>query len=158
MAAADDVLEIAIEELRRTYDKLCNDYDQNRVKTIAFLGGEITLLGFLYASGNLFFPRQIYGKIFYAIALGLLIVAVISFFRALRSSLWPVPTEFSEIERLNKIHKTKNSFLEYVKDEYLACVKQGIEIHQKKVSMLEFGAIELLTGGTILLLLKFFGG
>ena len=65
------ILHTAIEEQRRVYDWLTGHYQQIRIKTLTFLGGGLTAMTFLYAGGGTFIPREIYGKIFYFLALGL---------------------------------------------------------------------------------------
>jgi hypothetical protein len=57
-------LSIALEEQRRVYDWISDNYEQVRVKILTILGGGLAALTFLYASGQLFIPPQVYGRIF----------------------------------------------------------------------------------------------
>lgn len=61
----EKILEIAIEEQRRVFDHLNAGYEQAKVKLLTFIGAGLALMTYLFSSGNLFVPEELYGKIFY---------------------------------------------------------------------------------------------
>src|SRR5262245_21371082 len=123
MAARDEVLELAVGELRRKYDKICTDYDNARVKILTLMGGGLVFLSFIYAPrggqprSDLFFPHNLDSQIFYVIGLVLTLGALGLFFKAFTPTNWALPAEAKEMKRLGKF-KSKADFLTFLVDEY----------------------------------------
>lgn len=153
---ANDVIELAIDELRRIYDSLNHNYDQVKIKILTFLGGGFALLSFLYAGGDLFIPNEPHGRIFYFAGLALILTAMVILFYALRPCTWYFPTEFKDLRKLD--YKDKNSFLLYVKEEYLDSLIRNGESYELKQRLLNTATYQLIIGAIILVVLNQFGG
>jgi hypothetical protein len=164
MSIRDNVLELTLQELQKKYNKICQDYDSARIKILTLFGGGLVFLSFLYsgkdASGraDIFFPPNMDGRIFYIIGLALFLGALCIFFWAIRPSMWAMPTEASEIARLEERYNTRNKFLIYLKDEYTEAIEFCMKQHEHKVKLLDIGTTMLFIGAIILLVLKYFGG
>lgn len=164
MAIDKEILEVTIEELRRRYDKICQDYDTARIKILTLFGGGLAFLSFLYSGktqegrADIFFPTNLDERIFYIIGLGLFLAAICIFFWAIRPSDWALPLSVSEVSKLEEHYNTKDKILEYVKDEYLTATNFCMNQLAIKVKLLDTGANMLFIGAIILLVLKYFGG
>jgi Ca2+/Na+ antiporter len=164
MPAPNNLLEVAVDELRRAYDELDKDYDQVRVKALTFLGGGLALLTFLYSgkthSGkvDLFIPHQVYGMVFYFGGLVFVLFAIALLFYTLKPVYFREPTENEEIEKLDERHRTKNSYLVFLKEEYSKCLEHNGDQYSQKQKLLNIAFFLLVTGAIILLVLKQFGG
>lgn len=151
----DAILLLTIEELRRTLDWLSDAYDKVNTKILTFLGGGLAALTFLYASGDLFFPAEFYGQIFYVIGL----VGMVSGIVMLFISLWPRVWEFTiDSEDLNDMNfNDYTHYLQYVKQNYMKAYKSNSNCYQKKHRLLHRAFIPLVIGAIILVVLKIFG-
>lgn len=147
---------MAIAEQRRVYDWMDKGYDQIRVKTLAFLGGGLAALTFLYSNGDTFYPTVTYGKIFYLAGLGLTVVSLGIILAALKPKRWEFPTDKANLKKLN--YNTEKQYLEYVRDRYLYCYKHNLKTYEAKQGMLDIAFLPLVFGVTILVVLKLFGG
>lgn len=156
--AAPELLETAIEELRRTYDELSKDYDQVRIKILTFLGGGLALLSFLYAAGDLFIPIELYGRIFYFTGLALTISALVILFYSLKPVQWLIPVDFKEIEKFEARKTKKDDYLVHLKEEYVTTLRKNMGKYQFKQNLLNISSNQLIIGAIILLVLKFFNG
>jgi hypothetical protein len=159
LPATDDeevILRIAIEEQRRVYDWLCVSYEQARVKILAFLGGGLALMTFLYSDRRLFIPHEVYGKIFYFVGLGLILGALGILFHALRAMPWEFPIETKDLKKLPTKKKVK--YLEYTKERYLICYDINIKAYETKQKYLNMAFYPLIFGAIILVVLNLFGG
>jgi len=152
----EDMKKLAIEELRRTYDKLDTAYDTARVKSLTFLGGGLAVMSFLYAGGDLFIPHENYGKIFYFTGIALVVTSLGTLFHALGSVVWKLPGEFRRLDRLD--FRSETDFINYVKEEYIDCNTKNLDKYQRKQSYLNTASLQLVIGAIILLVLKNFGG
>jgi len=154
-----DSEELSIEELRRKYDKICSDYNSLRTRVLAFLGGVLALITFLFGGSKDFPPPdQLYGKIFYFTAIGLLIVTFIILFRCASSILWASPVERKEIASLKKRYRTNRDFLEYVRNEYLEALDDCISKQNARALDFDIAIKCLFIGGIILMVIKFTNG
>lgn len=157
------MLIIAIEELRRTYDWVDGAFTRMRTKTLAFVGGGLAALTFLYADADTFIPKQTYGKIFYFIGLGLLLAGLITLLVVL---LKPVSKEFSiEDKDIEAIHfpspkdflASEEAYLLYVKERYFTAYKFNLGVYAYCCKWQTRAFLPLLTGAIILAVLKIFG-
>lgn len=151
----EEILKLTIEEQRRVYDCVDSNYQQIKTRTIVFLGAGFAVMTFLYSSGDIFFPEQLYGRIFYFVALGLVITGFCLLFVALQTAQWEFPTEKTRLSKLADF-RSRIAYLEYVKDRYLACYDRNIAICEKKHRLLSTSFYPLVIGATILVLLKIF--
>jgi hypothetical protein len=150
-----EVLEIAIEEQRRADNWISHNYDNVRNKILTLLGGGLASLTFLYASGDLFIPPEIYGKIFYFAALTLILFALSRLIVALQPMHW----EFTIEDRdLNVIHtvQSKLEYLKYVKERYMLVYKMNISVYELKQRLFNLSLYPLIFGVMILVVIKQF--
>lgn len=150
-----ETLTIALAEQRRVYDWISNNYEQVRVKILSLLGGGLAALTFLYANGELFIPAQVYGKILYFAALGMIIISLSCLVLALR----PLPWEFPIADKdLLKIHKvpSKYEYLQYMKERHMECYTINIGAYNYKQRLFNISLYPLIFGVIILVVMKLF--
>lgn len=152
-----EVLRITIEEQRREYDLLNEAKHQVATKTLTLAGAGLALLTFLYSSGDLFVPNELYGKVFYIVGAFLTIGAVCVLLYATKpSGRWELPPETSRLENLDD--KDERKYLEYVKDRYLTCYNLNAKHYQTKQRLMNTSFYPLVFGAIILVTIKIFGG
>lgn len=160
MAASKEVLRIAIEEQRLVAHKMNDDYYHMKARILAYLGGGFAALIFLYSRYDgkdaAFIPGEVYGKIFYFIALGLVLFAFSVLLYALTGSLWEVPTENVKLNSLSEVDEAK--YLEYVKKRYVKCFKTNIRVYSSKQQMVNIAFYPLVFGVTMLVVINLFRG
>ena len=152
----EKILRVAIEEQRRTYDWIDKSYDQLRLKILTVLGGGLAALTFLYSTGTLFIPQEIYGRIFYFSGLGMLISALGILIFALK----PLPWEFS-IEDRDLLQLPANNiveYLEYTKQRHMVCYQINIRAYNFKQRLFNLSLNPLIFGSIILVVIKLFRG
>jgi|GEM_PF-1498339 len=152
---SDDILEVTIDELRRTLDWLNTAYDTVKNKTLTFMGGGLALLVFLYTGGDIFFPNEIYGQIFYAIGLALVIGALVMLFFSLLPRVWEFSIDSKDLDDMNFVDK--NHYLQYVKGNYMTAYRCNLKTYQKNHRVLNLSFFPLIIGAIILVVLKIFG-
>lgn len=151
----DEILNITIEELRRTLSWLDEAYNRVKTKTLTFIGAGLALLTFLYASGDIFFPAEAYGQIFYSIGLALIISAVIMLFASMWPRTWLFTVDAEDLDDMN--FEDKTHYLQYVKDNYLKAYKANSTTYAKNHKILHMAFFPLVIGAIILVVLKIFG-
>lgn len=152
----DETLLEILTEQRRVYDDLNVLYTQVRTKIVTFFGAGLALAAFLYRDGELFFPTQLYGQIFYSVGALLFIASLVILFIALRSVLWSYPTDLDRLSEAN--FKDRNAFLLYMKGEYLKVMANNLPKYEMKQRLLAIGSYQLIIGGIMLIVINVFGG
>lgn len=152
-------LKTAIDELRRVYDWLCNAYSELKVKILAFVGGALATMTFLYSDRETFIPEQTYGKIFYFAGLGLVILALGYLFMAMQPKHWEFPTEHKDLEdpKFQSDFTSEKKYLLYVKNRYLLAYSIDIKVYEIKQGLTNKAFYMLIAGAIILIVLKLFG-
>ena len=150
------ILELTIEELRRTLDWLSAASDSVKTKALTFMGGGLALLAYLYASdaGDIFYPDETYGRIFYAVGLALIIGALVMLFNSLLPRRWDFSIDSSDLEDMN--FEDHNHYLQYVKDNYITAYKRNLATYNTSHRILNLSFFPLVIGGIILVVLKIF--
>lgn len=151
----DGILEVSIEELRRTLDWLSASYDKIKAKTLTFMGGGLALMVFLYSSGDVFFPSELYGRIFYIIGFALVVSALVMLFASMLPRKWEFSIDSDDLEDLNFVDK--EHYLQYVKNNYMYAYKCNLKTYEKNHKMLTLSFYPLIIGAIILVVLKTFG-
>lgn len=151
----DETLKLTIEELRRTNDWISNSYDKVKTKTFTFLGGGFGLLIFLYSSGDIFFPKEDYGRIFYVLGLALLIGSIVMLFVSLLPRIWEFSTDCDELEELN--FEDHSHYLQYVKSNYIKQYRKNKHTYEKNQRIMSLAFYPLTLGAIIMVVLKIFG-
>lgn len=151
----EEIIELAIVELRRTFDWVDAAYQRVKLKTITYLGGGLATLAFLYANGDTFIPKEAYGKIFYFIGLGLVLGALVLLFISMLPRYWEFSIDHQVIEKLE--FKSKKEYLSNMKEAYLSAYKHNLQVYEKNHKFLSYGFYPLIFGVIILVVLKLFG-
>jgi hypothetical protein len=152
---SEEVLQLALIEAHKKYERVNNDYNQNSTKLFTLLATELAILTFLFASDGGFLPEKLYGIIFYAIGVALVILAVAALFWGTLSNDWEEPAELKELQTLR--YDSKAAFLEYLKDDYLVAYQFCLEQYTKRRKLLDWSIFLFVGGVTILMILKFGG-
>lgn len=153
---SDEMLKVTIDELRRTNDWLNSAYDRVKVKTFTFLGGGFALLLYLYSpNGDVFFPKEFYGQIFYVIGLALLVSAMVMLFFSLLPRMWIFSIDREDLSDMNFVDD--NHYLQYVKNNQLKAYEQNSRTYAKNHRVLALSFYPLIIGAIILVVLKMFG-
>lgn len=154
-----EILEIAIEEQRRSDSWIAHNYDNVRNKILTLLGGGLAALTFLYSSGNsngsLFIPPEVYGKIFYFIALFLILFGISGLIMALRPRHWEFTTESRELASISTV-QSKLKYLQYVKERYMIAYKNNIVAYENKQKLFNISLYPLVFGIMMLVIIKLF--
>jgi len=151
----DEVLKLSIEELRRTSDWLSAGYNNVKTKTLTYLGGSLALLTYLYSGGDLFFPDEMYGRIFYVMGLGSVLCAIVMLFLSMLPRRWEFSTDSDDLDDMN--FDDVNHYLQYVKNNYMISYKRNIATYEKNHRVLSLSFFPLVIGAIILVVLKIFG-
>jgi len=146
------LLKLSIEELRRMHDEITNAYSNVKIKIITFIGGELALLNSLYSNGELFLPKEVYGRIFYLLGLTSCVVALLVLCLSIQPVLWRMPTE----SKKHRKHKIYLDFLKYVREEYVEALSINKSHLGKKQDRLDLASSLLMIGAVILLIIKNF--
>lgn len=149
------VHEKSIEELRRMHEEVCDIYKNIRTKTITFLGGGLALLSFLYGGGDLFIPKEIYGRIFYSVGFVFYMSSLFLLFLAAQPVLWRLPTKIKKHKEMK--FSTYLEFLVYIKNEYTDALNINFAHNEKKQKYLNSATVLLASGAILLLIIKSFG-
>ena len=159
----NQILKLTIEELRRTSDWLNNAYIRMKNKTLTFLTGGFAVLVFLYSSGNLFIPPQVYGKIFYFVGFGLFMIAMMTLLTVtLKPTIWEFSIENKDIEAIkfpSNVHfiTSEYEYLAYVKERYYESYTKNLSTYEYLCKWQSRSFIPLLIGAIVLVALKVFG-
>lgn len=166
MSASVDVLRIAVSELKHSYDELSKHSSEIKIKILTFIGAGIALVTYLYGSNQpdnatalqiLFFPKELYGQMFYAAGSILFFGALMRLvFGAHPKGDWEVPTEISKLKNLSEDDEIK--YLEYVKKRYIKSYKNNVNLYESRVKVLAQAFYPFLFGAIILLAIKLLGG
>lgn len=154
-AIDDEILTHSISELKHTIDWLNSAYESIKAKTLAFLGAGLALLTYLYSSGDLFFPDEMYGRIFYCIGLALVLTSLVMLFRSLWPRRWEFTIDSNDLEDMN--FTDKNHYLQYVKEIHIKAYRANLLTYTKNHKILHTAFFPLIVGAIILVVLKIFG-
>jgi len=164
MTVTKEVLRIAIEEQRLAAQKLDDAYNHMKSRVVTYLGGGLAAVLFLYSrqgtnahpADALFIPTEIYGQIFYFLAVAIFIVSIGLLLLALTPGLWEMPTEQKELRSLAE--KNELTYLKYVKNRYCECFETNIKTYNHKQRLLNTAFYPLIFSVIILVVLNLFGG
>lgn len=153
--------ELSIEELRRTYDEICEHYSSARNRILTFFAGSLGFLGFLYGDGindaglnNIFLPTELYGVIFYWMGLSAYLIAIGVLIIAIQPIPWIIPTDFKEHKNLR--YSSFATFQEYVIDEYIQAITFNQANEEKKKRLFNIAFYLLTFGAIVLVVIKNF--
>lgn len=154
-AVQEKILQTSVDESRRKYEELNSNYDQLRVKVLAFITGELALTAFLFASG-IPLPRIIYGIVFFLVGVGCIAASFIILLLLLRSMTWSSPVHPSTLKKHDyREYPTKVAFLEHI----CKCYSVSLEKNEPRIStrarMFDNSLMLLFVGVIILLVIKF---
>lgn len=159
------ILKNTIIELQRRYDLINQMYESAKFNTLTFLGAGFALLAYLYANPNntgneildlLFFPREIYGKLFYLISLYLIFTSMASLFKCIRGARWEFPCEAVILKNIES-KENDLSTLEYIRNEYIQATSANLKTYDDRMLVLNDSLLKLTVGGIMIVLIKFFG-
>jgi len=157
----DKALQLALEEQRRDYDVLHGLNESTKVRTITFLAAGLGVLAYLYTTGDttslkkqLFMPDEIYGVVFYAVGLLLLVGSIVCMMIALvKNREWHTAYENDQNEELLKDYK---KYILYMHKRYTKISRSNGKQYEGRRYLLNTSFLPLVIGATILLLLKTF--
>ena len=151
----EKILQTSVEELRRKYSELTNNVDQLRIKVLAFLAGELTLITFLFASG-IAVPKIIYGIIFFLVGVGCIAASFIMMAMTLRSANWFSPINPSALEEHDyDKFPTHVASLEFICKCYSLSLEQNTPTYNQRTEMFDKALKLLFIGAIILLVIKY---
>jgi len=157
------ILRATIDELRHTFNWIDSAHTRMKTKALAFIGGGLATLTFLYADADIFLPPQTYGKIFYFVGLGLLLTSLVMLLSvSLKPAHWEFSIEDKDIEAVkfpsNKdFLANEEEYLLYLKERYYMAYKMNLSMYEYACKWLNRAFIPLLSGAIVLAVLKIFG-
>lgn len=153
-----------IEEQRRFHDELTDSFKSLRGKITTYIGLILAFLAFLYAGAlddskptqeRLFIPEELYGKIFYAAGLFLLLYALGKLIYGARpNSVWTVAFQSNDCDAIEEM--TESEYLIKQKNDYENARKDNILVHAKKHEAVKDSFYPLLLGAILLIVLRYF--
>lgn len=146
--------ELTLSELRRLYDRINADYNTLRGRIFTLLGGELIAVSFIFGGEN-FLPHQVYGKVFYFIGIGLILLATAFLYMGSSPVLWSAPFELKEAKQMPEKYNTSEELHKYVKEEYIESIEHCMGKHEEKVRHFTLALRLLFSGVIMLLILKF---
>lgn len=150
------ILNVNIDEMRRTFDHISNIYDQLRIKALAFVAGEIAIVTFLFAT-SVPFPHLLYGQILFISSVIALLLASGLLFWTITTIPWKIPCDFVDHKQTLERYKDELSMTRYVHDEYVRVLEYCVPVVSKKAKRFNL-TIYLLSAGVIIVLLIKYGG
>lgn len=149
-----EIYKTSIDELRRMHDEITNCYREAKTKILTFMGGDLAILSYLYSSGKLFFPKEVYGQIFYIVGLALCIFALTLLFLAIQPIPWTIPTERKKQRKIEQNEYLP--YLIYTQETYLDAIENNLPLYEKKQKYLNIAVSSLVIGAVLLLIIKNF--
>jgi hypothetical protein len=153
-----ELLTLAIDELRRHYDNVNDSFNHLRTKALALLVGEVAIITFIFSSPGLVMPKIVYGIIFLATGVALLIISFVLFLAVLSSASWCHPPDTNITKRLQKFFDSPVEFLIYMKDDYEDCIVKCIGIVGIRSSRFMWAVYAFSIGTLMLVVIKYGGG
>lgn len=154
-AEQEKILQLSVDEVRRKYDELTRDFDQLRVKVLAFISGELALIALLFASG-LPVPRIVYGIFFFLFGIGCITASFIILLFLLRSILWSSPIHPTALERHDySKFPTKADFLEFICKCYSVSLEKNSPKLSERAKLFDNALMLLFIGAIIFLVIKY---
>jgi hypothetical protein len=152
---AEQIETVAVEELRRKYDELCRDYDQLRIRVLAFITGELALVTFLFSKG-IHLPTVIYGIVFLAIGTVCIIASFVILLFSLRGIEWHRPISRHYIQDIDReAFPDKETFLAYIKEAYTHVLDSNIPRVGKISRLFDISLMLLIAGVIIVMIIKY---
>jgi hypothetical protein len=151
----EKVEQVAVEELRRRYDELCSNFDQIRLRVLAFITGELALASFLFSKG-MALPSIIYGFIFFATGVICIMASFTILLTLLRTVSWRSPISRQYIRDIDyKEFPDKTSFLLYVKEAYIRVLDGNSPTISRANKRFDISLVLLVVGVIILMVIKY---
>lgn len=144
-----------LEEERRRYSDIKDTFHGMRNRTLAILTIEFAILTYFFSDIQNVLPKELYGIIFFAIAVACLLVSIGFLFYCYRSIEWPDPIGPVEIHKIQNA-EDEPSFLKVMVDDYALSSRQANKILEKRGKLLNLSLYFFAIGVTILLIIKFF--
>lgn len=152
-----EILKLSIIELRKTFDRISNIYDQLRIKAMGVLGGEVAVVTFMFSGNGIPIPTIVYGRIFFFVGIVLLGIAFGLLLWTISPLEWKMPYDQYLTAELKARFRSSKDFLVYLNDDHVEAVKhcqKYVGIRGKRFTW----TIYLLSVGAIILMVIKFGG
>lgn len=164
MVTDKESLKTYIEEQRRYHAELTSSYLGKTTKIITYIGAILALLAFLYSGAldstkptfeRLFIPAELYGKIFYAFGLFLLLYALGKLIHAARpAGQWTVAVQSKDVKAVESM--TEEAYLLKLKDDYENARRDNIALNDTKHYAIRDSYYPMLIGAIVLIVLRYF--
>ncbi len=164
MVVDKEALRIYIEEQRLYHAELTSSWLGKHTRIVTYIGAILALLAFLYAGAldssqstkvRLFIPDEIYGQVFYAFGLFLLLYALGKLIHGARpSGAWTVAVESKDVHVVESL--TEEEYLVKLKNDYEAARKDNIVLNSRKHEAIKDSYYPMLLGAIILIVLRYF--
>lgn len=148
------MLEESIVNYRATNAALDDLYRAVKSKIMIILGGSLALLTYLYSSDSLFLPEQLYGRIIYAIGLGLVLAGISMLYKASYRRIWAFPVDIKETRE--RTFKSYIEYLYYVEKNFIEVYEKNSSQYTNVVKWLHWGFVTVVLGAILLIVIKFF--
>jgi hypothetical protein len=154
-ATKEKILQTSVDELRRKYDELCSDYDQLRIKILAFITGELALIAFVFATG-IKVPHVVYGIVFFLCGAGCVAISFALLLILLTTIIWSSPIHPDTLENQDyNSFPTHAAFLEHICKCYSDSLRKNYKTFSERARLFDKSLMLLFIGVIILLIIKF---
>ena len=165
MAIDKESIRLYIEEQRRYHDELTHSFSVQKTRIYAYIGAILAVLAFLYSGAldenktttreKLFIPDELYGQVFYAFGLFLLLYALGKLVQGARpNSIWTVALQSKDYKKVES--KSEGEYLVELKDYYEDARSSNIVQYSEKHEALRDSFYPMLLGAIILVVLRYF--
>jgi len=151
----EKILQTSVDELRRKYDELCSNYDQLRIKILAFITGELALITLVFATG-IELPHIIYGIVLFLFGAGCIVISFIILLLLLKTITWYFPIHPSTLENQDyRSFPTQVAFLEHICKCYSSSLDKNTDTYKNKAGMFDKSLMLVFVGVIILVVIKY---
>ncbi len=146
---------IVIDDLRRLYDHINNNWInlKNRVLAVAF--GEVAIASFIFSEKfklKEFSPAEL---IFFFTGAGLIISSFIILIWIISTSNWVIPLDVPESKKLYKNYGSKLEYIEYIEEDYENSIQFCLKKMDTRSKVFNKVLIGMTAGILIMLVIKF---
>jgi hypothetical protein len=148
---------VLIEDLRRLYDHVNNNWInlKNRVLTVVF--GEVAIVAFIFSDNAQFNLTSftVAEVIFFFAAIFAMAGSFLTLVWIVSTSAWIIPLELSESRKVYKRYHSKLEYLEYIKEDHEATIESCLRKMDQRSKAFNKVLVALMFGIIVLLVIKF---
>lgn len=149
-----EVIKTSIQELKSLYQRIDTNWINLKNRTLGLLAGEVAVVSFIFTD-NTFVPKEIYGRVYFAVGIGLVSLAFALLLFILATSSWRMPYDVETSQKLYKRFDSHLDFLEHIREDYEQCINFCLVKMAFRARLYNISLLALSSGIIMLLVLRF---